>query len=108
MTVRSSRQLPPANVHGFTLRELLIAVAIILTLVEVAKPNRMAAAKVAKIARVVGDIYTLEDEITLDEAIKGRPNIDRGSELLAPTLRDQENCASPAETLPRPVASLLR
>ena len=58
--------------NGFTLVELLIAMAVILTLAALAVPNLMAALDQARIARAVGDIDTLEDEIALYQTINGR------------------------------------
>ena len=51
----------PARHHalGFTVIELLIVVAIILTVAAIAVPNLMAAMDEAKIARAVGDVHTI-------------------------------------------------
>lgn len=56
---------------GFTLVELVITVAIILTIAAMAVPNLLLAVDQAKIARAVGDINTLEDEIALYQNING-------------------------------------
>jgi general secretion pathway protein G len=56
---------------GFTLVELLIVMAIILTIAAIAVPNLMAAMDSARVARAVGDINTIEKEITLYEVING-------------------------------------
>jgi general secretion pathway protein G len=48
---------------GFTLVELLITIAIILTLCAIAVPNLMAAINQARIARAVGDIRSIGDGI---------------------------------------------
>ena len=55
--------------RGFTLIELLIAVAIILTIMAIAVPNLMAALDQAKIAKAVGDINAIEDDIAAYQAI---------------------------------------
>jgi type II secretory pathway pseudopilin PulG len=52
--------------------ELLIAMAIIMTIAAIAIPNMMAAVNFARIGRAVGDIHTLEDEITLYDVINGQ------------------------------------
>jgi general secretion pathway protein G len=57
--------------RGFTIVELLIAMAIILTIAAMAIPSLMASINLAKIARSVGDIKTLEDEIALYQSING-------------------------------------
>jgi general secretion pathway protein G len=48
---------------GFTLVELLITISIILTICAIATPNFLAAIEQAKIARAVGDIHTIGNEI---------------------------------------------
>jgi prepilin-type N-terminal cleavage/methylation domain-containing protein len=69
MTVRRARRTQLTNAHGFTLVELTTAMAIILTIAAIAVPNMLAAIDFARIARAVGDIHTLEDEITLYDVI---------------------------------------
>jgi general secretion pathway protein G len=57
---------PPAKCgreSGFTLIELVITVAIILTIAAIAIPNLMAAVNQAKIAKAVGDIRAIGDDI---------------------------------------------
>ncbi len=49
--------------HGFTVIELLITVAIILTIAALAIPNLLAAVKQAKIAKAVGDIHSIGTDI---------------------------------------------
>jgi len=67
---RTHRASPRLRRHkkcseGFTLIELLIVIAIVLIVSAIAIPNLMAAMDQARIARAVGDIHTLEDEIDL-------------------------------------------
>ena len=57
--------------RGFTLVELLIVVAVFLTICAIAIPNLMSAMDQARIARAVSEIHTLEDEITLYLTING-------------------------------------
>jgi general secretion pathway protein G len=63
------RQTQPTGGLGFTLIELLIAMAIILTIAAIAVPNFIAAMDLARVARAVGDIKTIEEEITLYDVI---------------------------------------
>jgi prepilin-type N-terminal cleavage/methylation domain-containing protein len=56
MTVRRARRTQLTNARGFTLVELVIAMAIILTIAAIAVPNMLAAISFARIARAVGDI----------------------------------------------------
>jgi general secretion pathway protein G len=58
--------------RGFTLIELLIAMAIILTLAALAVPNFIAAMDLARVAKAVGDIKTIEEEITLYDVINNQ------------------------------------
>lgn len=60
-----------SKAQGFTVVELLIVMAIILTIAAIAVPNLMAAMDSARVARAVGDINTIEEEITLYEVING-------------------------------------
>ena len=53
------------QMQGFTLIEMVIVVAILLTISAIAIPNFMAAIDQARIARATADIHTLEDEIML-------------------------------------------
>jgi len=62
-TPRPLRFHPRGTPHGFTLVELLIAIAIILTIVAIAIPNMLAAVNQAKIARAVGDIHSIGTDI---------------------------------------------
>jgi general secretion pathway protein G len=63
------RQIQSRSVRGFTLIELLIAMAIILTIAAIAVPNLIAAMDLAGVVRAVGDINTIEEEITLYDII---------------------------------------
>lgn len=49
--------------RGFTIIELLIAVAIILTIAAIAVPNLLAAMNQARIAKAVGDIRAISTDI---------------------------------------------
>jgi general secretion pathway protein G len=59
-------------VPGFTLVELLIAMAIILTIAAIAVPNLIAAMELARVAKAIGDIKAIESGITLYEVIYGQ------------------------------------
>lgn len=70
-----SRPLPSAlrrarHSAGFTLVELLIVMAIILTLAAIAVPNLMAALDYAKTARAIADIHALGNEIQSYEFVE--------------------------------------
>lgn len=55
---------------GFTLVELLIIMAILMTLAAIAVPNLMAALDYAKTSRAIADIHTLGVEIQAYEIVK--------------------------------------
>lgn len=77
LAVAAWRRLPGSRTssQGFTLLELLMVMAILLTIAGIAIPNLMAAVDQARIARAVGDIKTLEDAIVLYQTINGQlPN----------------------------------
>ena len=60
---------------GFTLVELVITLAIILTLAAIAVPNLLGAINQAKIAKAVGDIHSINIDITGYEVQNGQyPN----------------------------------
>jgi general secretion pathway protein G len=59
-------------VRGFTLVELLIAMAIILTIAAIAVPNLIAAMELARVAKAIGDIKAIESGVTLYEVIYGQ------------------------------------
>jgi len=67
-----SRRRGPGAQRGFTVVELLIVIAILMTISALAIPSLMAAMDAARVARAVGDIETIEDAITLYEVIYGR------------------------------------
>lgn len=56
---------------GFTLVELLIVLAILLTITAIAIPNLMAAIDQAKAAKAVGDINAIETDIAAYQTIYG-------------------------------------
>jgi general secretion pathway protein G len=72
MALGRSRKGRRAREKGFTLVELLIMMAIIVTIAAIAVPNFLAALDAARIARAVGDIKTIEDEISLYQVINGQ------------------------------------
>ena len=57
--------------RGFTLVELLVTVAVILTLCAIAIPNMMAAVDRAKVARAVGDIRTIGSQVQAFQLTSG-------------------------------------
>ena len=61
--------------RGFTLIELVIVMAIIMTIAAIAVPNLQAALDDARMARAVGDIHAIETDITNYEIQNGQfPN----------------------------------
>jgi general secretion pathway protein G len=60
------------NDRGFTLVELLIICAILMTIFAIAIPSLMAAMDAARVARAVGDIEAIEDSIALYDVIYGQ------------------------------------
>jgi general secretion pathway protein G len=58
--------------RGFTLVELLVVVAVFLTLCAIAIPNLLAAVDRAKIARAVGDIRTIGAHVQMFNIITGQ------------------------------------
>jgi general secretion pathway protein G len=57
---------------GFTVVELLITVTIILTITAIAVPNLLAAIKEVKMAKAVGDIHTIGEEIEAYDLLNGQ------------------------------------
>jgi general secretion pathway protein G len=57
--------------RGFTLIELTITVAIIMTIAALAVPNLVSAIQLAKTARAVADVTDIEEEIALYQSIYG-------------------------------------
>lgn len=55
--------------RGFTLVELLIAMAVMMTIAAIAVPSMMGAMYQAKIAKAVGDIHAIEDDVTIYEVM---------------------------------------
>ncbi|MDQ7844491.1 MAG: prepilin-type N-terminal cleavage/methylation domain-containing protein [Armatimonadota bacterium] len=62
---------PGPRHHGFTLIELVVAAAIVLTVAAILVPNLRSALEAARIARAVADIRTLESEIGAYELATG-------------------------------------
>jgi general secretion pathway protein G len=58
--------------RGFTVLELLIVVAVILTIAAIAIPHLVAAIEQARVAKAVGDIRNLEEEIALYNTINNK------------------------------------
>ena len=57
--------------RGFTLIELTVTMAIIMTIAALAVPNLVSAIQLAKTARAVADITDIEEEIALYQSIYG-------------------------------------
>ena len=57
--------------RGFTLVELLVTVAVILTLCAIAIPNMLAAVDSAKVARAVGDVHTIGGQVQVFQLTNG-------------------------------------
>lgn len=73
MVISQTEDRPPRlKQGGFTLVELLIVIAIILTLAAIAIPNMLAALNSARIARAVGDLHTIGSEIQVYDAMNGK------------------------------------
>jgi general secretion pathway protein G len=70
MTVRRKVARHPAH-RGFTLVELLVAMAVLMTIVAIAIPNMVSSLNQARIARAVGDIAALQTDIAGYEATNG-------------------------------------
>jgi general secretion pathway protein G len=57
------RFVPKAHSAGFTLVELVVAVAVLLTVVAIAVPTFLTALENAKVARAVADIHTISNAV---------------------------------------------
>lgn len=57
---------------GFTLIEMLLVIAIMLTIASIAVPNLMAAIDAARIARAVSEVRTLSSAVTIYMVINGQ------------------------------------
>jgi general secretion pathway protein G len=66
------RAAPKVRASGFTLIEIAIAIAILLTIAAIAIPNYMAAVDQARIARAVADIRTIGNGVLEYEVINGQ------------------------------------
>ena len=78
-----SRVTRPTAADGFSMIELMIAVAILLTLFAAAMPAYSQALDAAKVTRAVGDVRTLSRDVlahrlTFDELPKTLLDLDRG------------------------------
>jgi general secretion pathway protein G len=75
LTFRNHRRTQPLGGRhrqgGLTVVELLVVVAILLTIAALAVPNLMAAVRRAKIAKAVGDIHSIGMDIQAYELTKG-------------------------------------
>ena len=85
-TVREPAFCRQASNRGFTLVELLIAIAVVVTICAMAIPNLLAALDQARIAKAVGDIRSIGDDVEAYNIIKGQypdtlDDIDRGTFL---------------------------
>src|ERR1700744_4026067 len=71
MAVRDAGRKSRGGSRGFTMVELVVTLAIILTIAAMAIPNLVSAVELAKVARAVADITSLEDEVALYQSIYG-------------------------------------
>lgn len=67
-----SRAARNVRALGFTLVEILIAIAVLLTIVALAVPSFLAAIDRAKMARAVGDIHTIGNAVLAYQVINGQ------------------------------------
>jgi general secretion pathway protein G len=71
----ADKHKPSTHPRGFSLIELLIVMAIIMTIAAIAVPNLQAALDDARMARAVGDIHAIETDIANYELQNGQfPN----------------------------------
>jgi general secretion pathway protein G len=68
---RGTRSYQSEPASGFTMVELVITVAIILTIAAMAIPNLVSAIGLAKTARAVADVTNMEDDIAMYQSIYG-------------------------------------
>jgi general secretion pathway protein G len=68
---RRLRAAPRVRASGFTLIEILITFAVLITLAAIAIPNYLAALDRARIARAVGDIRTIGNAVVGYDVING-------------------------------------
>jgi len=68
----SRKRRTRASQAGFTLIELIIVCAIVVTISAIAIPSLVSAINSAKIARAVSDIETIETDITLYQVLNGQ------------------------------------
>lgn len=66
------RQRPPGKQRGFTLVELLMVCAVLMTISAIAVPSLVSAMDSARIARAVGDMEAIESGVTLYQVIYGQ------------------------------------
>jgi len=71
-SVRRRQTCRNKNSRGFTVLELLIVAAVVLTVSAIAIPNLMASIDQARIAKAVADIRNLEEEIALYASINNQ------------------------------------
>jgi general secretion pathway protein G len=64
---------PLGKQRGFTLVELLIVCAVLMTISAIAIPSLLSAMDAARIARAVGDMEAIESGVTLYQVIYGEP-----------------------------------
>ena len=60
-----------SRTRGFTLVELLIAMAILMTISAIAIPHLVSALDAARLAKAVGDIHSIETDIVTYESVNG-------------------------------------
>jgi general secretion pathway protein G len=72
LDVRRNKSCINNKSRGFTLVEILIVLAIIVTLSAIAIPNLLSAIYIAKVARAVGDINSIETDIVGYESANGQ------------------------------------
>jgi general secretion pathway protein G len=66
-----TRSYKSEQASGFTMVELVVAMAIILTIAAMAIPNLVSAIGLAKTARAVADVTNMEDDVAMYQSIYG-------------------------------------